>query len=83
MWKVEGVSPYVGFRMGCIGWNCGGPLIGSKTTKNSSKSSRVDKLGVPGLYRAKNRYNALWTNSRARMIGCGCDLILKCTCFGP
>ena len=43
---MEGVSPYVGFRMGCIGWNCGGPLIGSKTTKNSSKSSRVDKIAA-------------------------------------
>ena len=34
-WRVEGVSPYVGIRMGSIGWNDGGPLIGCETTKNS------------------------------------------------
>ena len=27
MWSVEGVSPYVGIRMGGIGWNYGGHLI--------------------------------------------------------
>ena len=26
MWRVEGVSPYVGIRMGGIGWKYGGPL---------------------------------------------------------
>ena len=24
VWRVEGVSPYVGIRMGSIGWNYGG-----------------------------------------------------------
>ena len=28
VWKVEGVSPYVGVGIGGIGWNYGGPLIG-------------------------------------------------------
>ena len=28
MWRVEGVSPYVGIRSGGIGWNYGGSLIG-------------------------------------------------------
>ena len=35
MWRVEGVSPYVGIRTGGIGWNYGGSLIGQKTTKSS------------------------------------------------
>ena len=26
--RVEGVSPYVGIRIGGIGWNYGGPMIG-------------------------------------------------------
>ena len=33
MWRVEGVSLYVAIRVGGIGWNYGGPLIGKKTTK--------------------------------------------------
>ena len=33
MWRVEGVSPYVGICIGGIRWNYGGSLIGSKTTK--------------------------------------------------
>ena len=37
--------------------------------------------GVPGLYPAKNRYSALWTNGRAR--GVGFYLILECTRFCP
>ena len=28
VWRVKGVSPYVGSRMGGIEWNYGGPLIG-------------------------------------------------------
>ena len=28
MWRVEGVSRYVGIRLGGIGWNYGGSLIG-------------------------------------------------------
>ena len=28
MWRVEGVSPYVGIRIGGIGWNYGESLIG-------------------------------------------------------
>ena len=28
MWRVEGTSPYVGIRIGGIGWNYGGSLIG-------------------------------------------------------
>ena len=35
MWRVEGVFPYVGIRIGGTGWNYGGPLIGQQTTKNS------------------------------------------------
>ena len=27
-WRVEEVSPYVGIRIGGIGWNYGGPMIG-------------------------------------------------------
>ena len=44
--RVEGVSPYVGIRMGGIGWNYGGPLIGSKTTKKrlKVKQSRQTRL---------------------------------------
>ena len=26
MWRVEGVSPYVGIRIGGIGWSCGRSL---------------------------------------------------------
>ena len=44
VWKVEGVSPYVGIRLGGIGCNYGGPLT-KNTTKISWKSSRVDKVG--------------------------------------
>ena len=33
MWRVEGVSPYVGIRIGGIGWNYGGSLMGQVTTK--------------------------------------------------
>ena len=28
LWRVEGVSAYVGVRMQGIGWNYGGPLMG-------------------------------------------------------
>ena len=28
MWRAEGVSPYVGIRIGDKGWNYGGPLMG-------------------------------------------------------
>ena len=28
VWREKGVSPYVGIRMGVIGRNYGGPLIG-------------------------------------------------------
>ena len=28
MWRVEGVFPYVDIRIGGIGWNYGGSLIG-------------------------------------------------------
>ena len=33
VWRVEGASPYVGIRMGGIGWNYGGSLIGKKRPK--------------------------------------------------
>ena len=26
MWRVEGVSPYVGIRIGGVGWSCGRSL---------------------------------------------------------
>ena len=35
VWRVEGISPYVGILMGGIEWNYGGPLIVYKTTNNS------------------------------------------------
>ena len=36
MWRVEGVCPYVGIRIGGIGWNYGGSLINwLKNDKNS------------------------------------------------
>ena len=28
MWRGEGVSPYVDIRIGGVGWNYGGPLMG-------------------------------------------------------
>ena len=37
VWRVGGVSPYVGIRIGGIGWNYGGSLIGKKTTKKQLK----------------------------------------------
>ena len=49
MWRVEEVSPHVGIRIGGIGWSYGGSVIGQKTTK----TSREDTSGVPGLYPAK------------------------------
>ena len=38
--RVEGISPYVGIRIGDIGWNYGGPLIGQKMIKQLKANQR-------------------------------------------
>ena len=37
-WRVKRVSPYVGVRMGGVGWNYEGPLIGYKRKNKQLKA---------------------------------------------
>lgn len=56
------------FYIGGIRWNCQGPLIGKTKDRNSWKSSRErwQNQVYLGLNKYTNRYNAFWTNDRAR-----------------
>ena len=79
VWGV-GVSPYVGVRMGPIGWNYGGPLIGKKTTKKKLKvkQSRQTRL-YPGFIRPKT--GTMRFGPMTGLVGCAFGLIVGCTCF--
>ena len=82
VWRVEGVSPYVGIRMGGIGWNYGGPLIGSKTTKKQLKvkQSRQTRVYL-GFIRPKT--GTMRFGPMAGLVGCAFDLLLELPGFGP
>ena len=66
LWRVEGVSPCIDIRIGGIGWNHGGSLIGYKTTKKQLKVKQSRQSRVCLRLSCKKRHNALSTNGRAR-----------------
>ena len=51
MWRVEGVSPYVGIHTGGIGWKYGGPLIAKKKLILLKVKQRRQLADAPGLIR--------------------------------
>ena len=49
---------------------------GEKRQKAVESQAECTNSSVPGLYPAKNRYNALWTNGRARRVRIRLDFIM-------
>ena len=71
MWGVEGGEglPYVDIRMGDIGLNYrGGFRLAEKRPKTVESQAEKANSGAPRLYPPQNRYNALWTNGKARRV---------------
>ena len=81
LWRVEGVSPCIDIRIGGIGWNYGGSLIGYKTTKKKLKVKQSRQTRV--CLRFTLQKQAMRYRPMAGLVGCVYDLILVCTCFWP
>lgn len=65
VWRVEGLSPYIGINCtGGRGWNYVGPIDEKRHKNVESQAEYVDKVGC--VVSGKNRYNAFRTNDRAR-----------------
>ena len=53
-----------------------GLWLAKKRQKTVESQAENTNWGVPGLYPTKNRYNAFWTNGRARRVRIWLDFIL-------